>query len=690
MPCPDPDAPADETSSSPVTRAQGAPRLLATWLASLLLFPGTTGQGTVVDACLATAWLLLLVAGTVASRNARVLAALGSGLCLVALWAASPRSYPVPALLYLTVVAWGVSLGPTPRLDRRTVGLALGTAALPAALAALAWSVGDENAREMLRDDWRFPSASFVAVSTVARIQAIAALAWLSLSVARDEVSRAGRGVVLGAAAVLVMACCARAVTLASLVALPGDAQWSEPPLLLNLLKLQRGVPVYGPLEDCNSYSYGPALEVVHHALLSPFGLDLSLLANRVLVLGWQLVTAAVLTAIVMPLVAVPGSSKAQRAVRGLLVTAAMLLVAASSFLASNLHPDHLLMPWFALALGLALRARRLPSRVMVIGLLVLPALCTAVKLTGAGVGVGLALAFAWPLRRRTVLALAGSAALAVGTIVVLDRMFPNFWRYTFALQASHPVRWREWPSVFSEAPGRLLVVALVGIAVAFALGPRARTACGDATRMMAVTLGFAVPSLVAYLKVGGRVNSLLPLAIGSTVVLARLAAELASAYASGAPIGAALAVWAALTLSPATEPVTRDVRNAVRGRHERAVALIRAEVGEGRRTLFYDATAAWLDAGQRDVPRDRWQIVNELLIGHHAEVEAHFTRLENGTYDALVMSDAVFDTQTPAAPRLARIVAAHYRLEGGEPPTSGALYTIRVYRRVNPTSGPR
>lgn len=658
----------------------------ATWAASLLLVPGASGEGAVVDVLLAAGWLLLLGAGAARSRRLRDLAATCSGLCLVALWALVPRAYPVPALVFVSLVAWGRLLGPAPRLGGRTVALALVPAALPALLAGSAWAAGDDTAHAMLRNDWRFPSASFAVVGTLARVEAVAVFAWLVLARAGGGTRRSRRAVVVAAGAVLVAACGARATTLASLATLPGDAQWSEAPLLLNLLKLRQGAPIYGPLEDCNSYSYGPALELVHHALLAPIGLDLSLVANRALALGWQVITAAILTAVVLPFTVPASLPRLPRVAGGVVVTTTMLLVATSSFLGSNLHPDHLLMPWFALALGLALHARRVSPALTLVGLLVLPPISTAIKLTGAGIGVGLALAFARPPRRRTALALAGAAALSVGTLLVLDRTFPGFWRYTFALQASHPVRWHAWTSVFSEAPGRLMIAALAALAAAFLLGPRAREARNDASRAMLVTLGFTLPSLVAYLKVGGRSNSLLPLAIGSAVVLFRLAGELGKSRPAGVAVGSAVAVWGALTLVPATEPVAGELRARLHERHATAVTLVRDEVSAGRRTLFYEGTSPWLDAGQRDVPRDRWQIVNELLIGHHPEVGAHFARLESGAYDSLIMSDAVFDPQTPAARRLASIVAAHYQLEPrpfAEPNGPAALPPLRLYRWV-------
>ena len=509
----------------------------------------------------------------------------------------------------------------------------------PVAIAALAWVAGGEAAHDLLRSEWSLPTFSFAWWSVAVRFEALVVLAWLLVGGVRFT-----RPLGIAAGIVTTVALAFRVGTLVSFATLPADAGWSEAPLLLNLLKVRVGVPFYGPFEECNSYQYNPTFELVHHALLAPFGLDLSLLANRFLGLCWQLFTAAILTIVLVPF----ARGRPTRA----LITVTMLLVALSSFIAWNLHPDHLLMPWFALALGVALHRDRLPPRVVLAALVVLPAIAAAVKLTGAGIGVGLVLVLGWPLQRARLVAAAAGAALAFGVLTLYEHWFPRFFQYTVALQASHVIAWGGLSKLPFEAPARLLVVALVALALT-----RPGDARRDATRVLVVTFGFALPSLLAYLKVGGRANSLLPLTIGSAVAIARLGLALADAR------GAVIALWGALTVTPTMGPVPSALRDEVTKHHARAVALVRSEVAAGRRTLLYESSLAWIEAGQRDVPRDRWQSVSELVMGHHREADASFARIAAGTYDSVIISDSALDPSNVYGDRLAATIARGYVL---------------------------
>ncbi|MFO0669085.1 MAG: hypothetical protein U0235_05555 [Polyangiaceae bacterium] len=65
--------------------------------------------------------------------------------------------------------------------------------------------------------------------------------------------------------------------------------------MLTNALKLANGEPLYGAPERLDSYSYSPLLDVVHRALLRPFGVELELFAHRALILADQAVAFLVL-----------------------------------------------------------------------------------------------------------------------------------------------------------------------------------------------------------------------------------------------------------------------------------------------------------------------------------------------------------------------------------------------------------
>jgi hypothetical protein len=193
------------------------------------------------------------------------------------------------------------------------------------------------------------------------------------------------------------------------------------------------------------------------------------------------------------------------------------------------------------------------------------------------------------------------------------------------------------------------------------------------------VTLGFALPSFAAYLKVGGNVNSLLPLTIGGAVVLARLSSEVARHAGGGAALVSTLAAWMAVTVTPPNEPPSATERANVRALHHEAVAAIRREVALGHRTLYLGGTAAWIDAGERSVPRDSLQIANEMALGRQPWLEAHYGRIAHGAYDTVIVGPGVFDgSDLLYVPRLRAVLAEHFE---SEPPRAGT--SVTVYHRV-------
>src|SRR5437763_103066 len=79
---------------------------------------------------------------------------------------------------------------------------------------------------------------------------------------------------------------------------MPAGAGALEAPLLVNALKLDAHVPLYGAPELLDSYTYSPLLDLEHHAVLSPFGAELSLFAGRAIVLFEQGAAIAVFASI--------------------------------------------------------------------------------------------------------------------------------------------------------------------------------------------------------------------------------------------------------------------------------------------------------------------------------------------------------------------------------------------------------
>src|SRR5690606_29365380 len=57
---------------------------------------------------------------------------------------------------------------------------------------------------------------------------------------------------------------------------------WAESPFLTDMLKLEQGKPIYGPLADGNSFVYSPGLTYLTYAILKPFGLHLDIRFCRI------------------------------------------------------------------------------------------------------------------------------------------------------------------------------------------------------------------------------------------------------------------------------------------------------------------------------------------------------------------------------------------------------------------------
>jgi len=470
-----------------------------------------------------------------------------------------------------------------------------------------------------------------------------------------------------------------RGLWIGSVVRLPTDMLvWSERPLLVNLLKLRAGEVFYGPPDLVNSYSYSPGLELLQYTLLRPFGLELSLLAHRLLGLGWQLATTATLLLALRPHLSARLSPQARW-----LLAATTLGVVCSSLLAPHVHPDHAMMVCFGAAIWLVLDDAQLDRR-RAVALVAVPVLATAFKLTGAGVGLGLVAAFAWQRDGKRLLLLGLAGVLALGTIPLFDATLGQFSRYAIRLQASHPMEWARAWSIPATASGKVWLLSLLVLAARcwqFPGGSVARAA----TRVALLTAGFGVTSLLAFVKHGGRENSLLPLAIGGFVVIVVcvLSDERSSSTREGTAAGAfssqqlaSITLALLLLATPRFEPLTSTVRARLVDMHARQVDWLKA--GQARQLSFWtSSTAAYIDAGMRTVPRDVLSSAAELELGNEPAYAGFAQRMSSAYYDGLTLqSSALFEGQGWRA--LTPAIRQRYRVVGrGEWPASRAGYVL-------------
>jgi hypothetical protein len=607
-------------------RAQFALLLLGLCLLRQVSPPG--GVGRVVFVALLALPCAAVAASYWRQRLLESVGAIVSGGALCVLALQRPELWLQTSLAAALVLGGGAAqrwLGP------RAVALALGLGvgaplALGLVLAALSPSGKHILSGEL--GDW---GIDFSSIGRFARWLALS-LAFLRGSVPLDS-SRQTRWLSALPWVTLAMVLGPRLAWLVSTLTLRTDLLiWSEPPLLLNLWKLREGEPFYGPFSRFNSYSYSPALEHLQYGLLRPSGLELSLRAHRVLGVCWQLLAALCLTAVVSRFV-----GKGIRTRLGLAATCTGLLL--TSLLAPHLHPDHLLMLGLCAAFWLV-SSTEPPRGARLLLLLSLPALVTMVKLTGAGIGLGLGLIYLserdWP--RVAVVAAAG--ALALLTVPLFDSLLGNFSAYAIRLQASHPFDIERTKAVWQTPPLLCFLVALVLLAWRWRAARRA-PAAHAARRVVLLTMGTGLTSLLAYAKHGGRDNSLLPFALGGALALLLVVADgpevAAATNGSSEPtffplLGALLAL-----LTPLTPPVLGATRTELTRMHSTAVAWV-ADSARRRQNILSASTAAYLDAGWPRVPDASPSTISELALAGRPEVSAFEARVRSGYYDALLL----------------------------------------------------
>jgi hypothetical protein len=516
---------------------------------------------------------------------------------------------------------------------------------------------------------------------------------WFALSIALlfcmkpPHLSQKARWLTALAGVVIVLVLTLRVAWLITTLSLPTDLMiWSEPPLLINLLKLHAGEVFYGPMTRLNSYSYSPALEHLQYALLRPLGLELSLRAHRVLGVLWQLAAALWLAVALRRWLGTAPSTRWALA-------AASIGLLLSSLLAPHLHPDHLLMLSLAGAFWLVTREGR-PAGGRLWLLVLLPPLATMAKMTGAGIGLGLVLVYARERDVRCLLLLGLAAMLAVGTIGLFDATLGNFSDYAIRLQAAHPLNVDRLLAVWETPPLLLFLLAVL------ICGLRSRAAPGvpsvrAAQRTILLTLGIGLTSLVAYAKHGGRDNSLLPFALGGMLGLLLALADVAPHepgrdHSSRVWFYPLLAASLAL-VTPFAAPVLGSSRAVVLQMHATAVEWLEKSARENQRVLTV-STAAYIAAGLRKVPDASLSTISELALAGRPEVAAFKQRVQQADYDGLLLSASSLrlnPTINGLLPRLQEryVVVAPKELAGTWPSGLGGYVILR--RRV-PGAGTR
>lgn len=632
--------------------------------------------------CAAGAWLTFVISLLARQGRAQLVLQISAGAALAVLAVSEPPLWLAVAMA-LSVVA--LAAAPTATWFKCRISLGVGLLA-PAALYGALFAVGSDE-RVALRMAFRVQMVPVTLANTLLSLLLLVFVSVLLLGQYHTARARWARPLCAALCGLVLCSLLAKLACIATVATLPSDLQiWSEAPALTNLLKLHSGQPFYGALAQVNSHSYSPGLELTQFTLLRPFHLELSLRAHRALGLVWQILSALILARALWPWVGTRLKATLGRMGAPVLLLA-LANVTLSSLLAPHVHPDHLLLLCFSAALALCLRAEPFLRRDW-LALALLPAVGVLFKLTAAGIGVGLVFAVLLERRWQALAPLAIGAALALASVPLFDAILGPFSLYAIALQAAPTVFWGRLAAVPGSAPGLIFLVSSLATAGAASLGVE-RAHARAAARCLALTCGIGAPSLVAYGRLGGRSNSLLPLAIGGSVVLFTLLGGSSSSSRErnvdaqrGPPAAALLLVmfWIAFSVGGNVEPVVGESRREVLAGYAREVAWLRSMFARGLHPLS-QGTAAWLEAGRRDVPLDRLNSASDLDLGHWPN--AFETRLLDGTYDGLYFSASAL-TQNPIFLRLRAPLEARFRvveprnLHGAWPATDGGYVILQ------------
>ena len=533
--------------------------------------------------------------------------------------------------LGITAVAALPSFRGTPREASGIVRLASSffvlaiAIALPVALVEIATGASHTFAMTLRNalptDPWTWlASASLVVMTLVLVLDGARA--------SRPEV----RLVPVALVALTVLSLAIRLAWIASMTTLPLELYWFDAPFLANALKLYAHVPLYGPMADLNSFTYSPLTDLLHHALLRPIGLELSLHAHHALVLLDQAIAAVVLLWTVEPF------ARADRAPWARVFwVAAIVLAVFGNLLAPAVHPDHPLLVCMAIAFALVLAEERWPRGLWWTALVLVTPVAMSFKLSGAGIALGLAFVFALERRGRALAVVAVSGVLGLATVPFFGALLGDYATYAVTMHTGQDVEWGR----IARLPWSPYVLGSVGALVfaRFATGWRANRT--SLLRVAWLTLGIVLVALRGYARPTARDNNLAPLLI-CTVLLVLLAMG-DSARREPSSLHPALPVALVLLFTAAAcrpvLPFWGDERAAVVRDSAVVTTAIRDATAAHHRVLPIFHTHAWIAAGRRDVLFDRYASALELLLAHRPEAYALAAHLEDGRYDTVIVA---------------------------------------------------
>jgi hypothetical protein len=432
------------------------------------------------------------------------------------------------------------------------------------------------------------------------------------------------------------------------------------------MLKIRAAQPFYGSISDANSFVYPPGMEMLHTAILAPFGLALSAPANRLLVLVYGGLTAYFLTAALREMVQLS-------TLRSLIAFGVLYLTQAAGTTSDAIHPDNIHILIHSVVFWLTLRSLqgslRAAACAVVLGGVAVYFKQTA-ALLGAGSGLCIAALAHTDKRVRIVAPIIGIAITALALTTLLRNTDARDW--VLSLMSSHPVTW--WR--LSE-----LRIDLIGSPFGFAVVTAALVACFRlfATNRAAVItwlvfLGISCFGWIAYLKAMGAQNNL------TLCRMMLMVGALAFVLEQKPRLAMALATLLALAVVPVKALPTADL---YRYGNEVQRAMDEA-VRDGERVLLAHGTAWLIKARALDVPLDRANSILEVNVARREADLGTLRRINQRYYDRIFVNSPWY------GPAIEGAIQEHYEKvgeipfgqhpHGGERGFQGLFYAVKIY----------
>ena len=463
-------------------------------------------------------------------------------------------------------------------------------------------------------------------------------------STTRQDATPLARACLLGASALALYLCAMTWVAVVKRVTFPYDfALWPDDYVLNELVKLRFGAPLYGSYDDANSYIYAPGGVLLHHALLSPFGLDLDIVANRILSQVWLALAVLLGVWVVGSISEGRLVGRLQATVGALGAGAALMLAGYSNSVVDTLHPATLELLMLTLAAAVAAQWPRFPYRVRIALSLVMPAGCMLAKQTGGTAAFALCavalLTDVGSFRQRLTCAAACLASPALTFAALQYATHGAFARWGLLLPLSQPRVWNNAlyiaASLTAIAPCLVLLIARAARALE---QPRVDPHAAW-LRVLAIPVAYVPAAMLAFLKMGGGAFDFGALAFLCTVLaLSQVRSALSARSGHGAGgIGPLLVTLLAAGQLVLWSP-RRHVPTAVDAAWSAQVCSHIAEaLACGERVLIDQGMTCLIRGGITSAPLDRGFTIMELAWADLRDAGGTGRRLAAEEYDLLV-----------------------------------------------------